>query len=469
MTTLIVLAVGIIAMLIVAFLSSKSWHWGHVSLVVGVFFSGVLLMVLAAETIRIHHTFRSRIRVDREQIEQLTAENAALGYGTRDSSVIGRLRGKGTTLQGDQLPGIANVDHQLQMVARRRGRVWRNAKPTGNVNAATGEVVVQVPPQVVAAPEPADGQPLDEGDGGGAPAVAAPTPGTRGIEKGMILFVFERGLPNPSNLPQSANYVGEFQVTDINDQQLKMVPVLWYSWPNRQRARLAAAAKRSVWELYETMPPDEWELFAVAREGQSGFTPQELQGLLPKSSLPEYLRHDTPATEQDPAERRRAYSETGKRLLEENVAAAEQAGQTLQWRFERELRDYSYLFQAYAQQRARMLAEIEAARNDIQRLEGALAVAKEQAQFRTAQIERLQADLQGFTKERAAAQRHAEQVIEQRTVAGSILEETLASNRTMAAQLARAQLEIAAALEAGTAQPTPAEGASELDVEPPSL
>ena len=40
------------------------------------------------------------IRVDREQIEQLTAENAALGYGTRDSSVIGRLRGKGTTLQG---------------------------------------------------------------------------------------------------------------------------------------------------------------------------------------------------------------------------------------------------------------------------------------------------------------------------------------------------------------------------------
>jgi hypothetical protein len=171
------------------------------------------------------------------------------------------------------------------------------------------------------------------------------------------------------------------------------------------------------------MPADRHSIFGNMSEDQ-------LKQKLPPQSVNEYLRHGKPSGPDDDETRVVGYDENDKRLPPDQV---NRAAKKL---YQRRLRDYAIEFEELARRRLALTVDIDALREDKQRLDAALTSANELQTFRQTEIQKLNTDLAGVSRERQAIERHLGQVQHMLGRGRQLLAETLQRNSELARQLA---------------------------------
>jgi hypothetical protein len=259
-------------------------------------------------------------------------------------------------------------------------------------------------------------------------SVAEPKP--HGLEQGDLLFVFEEGEPNVVNPDQGSQYLGEFRVVQATESGV--VLELVHGANMRTMPRMVTRLARSVqakkpWSLYEQMPADNHEMFA-------GLSEEQLRQLIPAPSVDEYLRHGTPATEDDDEYHRAGYDEKKNRVGPDN------ADQAVEFRYDRTLRDYAYLFSEFMRERVVKLALHEALTEDVNRLKAALAAGKALTAYREKEKSLLAADLEHMKRDRQVIEGLLAQIRGQIETLRTRTAELLADNTRLAQQMAERQL-----------------------------
>lgn len=383
----IVILVLFIVSLVAAYFGSRYWHWAHVTLLVFIFLSAVGYFVLAAETLRINAILRKQVNQLTQQVAQVNASIEALDRGTSNMQVINQLAGLEVNMPegAEKIPSIRELQHQLHMMTRLRGLVWRKVTPNA-FDAQTGTLQVTIP--------------------------------TPGLAANTVLFLFEEGPVNPEDPSQGAQYLGEFRVTAVNGQQVTLATVNELDDYEKQRL----VNSRTTWSMYENMPADQLELF-------TGLSEQQLRRLLPESSVEEYLRQGTPATPDDDVWNIVGFDAEGNRVKPDDLDKA------VKKTFQRRLRDYAAEFSALNRQRVTLLANVEAVKLDNDRLQKALASAKRLESFRTEEIRKLEIDLAGVKKEREIIEGHLAAVESELAAARKFLDQAIAENRRLADEL----------------------------------
>jgi hypothetical protein len=390
----------VLASFVFTFLGARTWHWGYVILVEAIFLASVGAFILAAEVVRINAVYRSQITKDEKQLADANADVDALRNGTKDGAVLGRLRAGETPAKmaedADAIPSLEDMDHELLIETRRRGRVWRNVTPAG-VDPKTGNVKV---------------------------TITAPTPA--GIKGNSVVYLFEEGPPQQAGPggPRSPMFLGEFNVTQAAGQNVTLTPTVPLAPTDFESKRVAAS--KGPWTMYETMPADAYEIYA-------GMTEDQLKQLLPKQSVNEYLRHGKPATADDSPWRKVGYDDNGQLPAEEMAKATKVL-------YERRLRDYSTEIDELLRRRINMLADIDATKKDIDELTAAEEVGKKLQAFRTDERQKLTTDLAGITKERDTIEKHLAQLQQLLAKARQLTVEAMARNQQMVAELSARQL-----------------------------
>jgi hypothetical protein len=364
-----------LAAIVFAFLSAKTWHWGYVLVVVGIFFSTLGYFILAAEVLRINAVLRKQVNDLETRLATFEGQNAALEKGSDEAAVINQLRNAEVRIEEDQetLPSMAELEHQLLLAARERGRAWWNS------------------------PAPA------------------------GIRPESVVVLFEAGEPSlpAEGQPPGPQYLGEFRVTAAAAQTATLQPVLPLDDFERQRL----ASSRGPWIMYDLMPADRYKIFA-------GMTEEQLRQKLPPKSVEEYIRHGKePAEGEDPL-RVAGFDESGKRLPPDAVASAAKK------EYQRRLRDYSVEFSELARQRLVLSVEMAAGKKDLEQFQTALKSAEQLGAFREDEIKKLNGDLAGATKDQQAIERHLAQLKQQLARGNQLLADTLRRNSELARQLA---------------------------------
>lgn len=399
---LYVLLAFAVASFVIAFFSARTWHWGYVVVVELIFLSTLGFFILAAETVRINAVLRTKVNTEQNELDRLDAQNDALKNGSQDATVIGQLANIDPPAKipegAESIPSFENLDHELLIATRQRGKVWRNVKPTAVANAQTGVVTVSIPSPL----------PVDQKN---------PKP---------VVYVFDDGPPQPpaaNGAPQGPQYLGEFSVTKASPQQATLQPVL--AMDDFERRRLSAS--RGPWIVYETMPLDRHSIF-------KGKSDQELQQKLPKQSMKEYLRDGKEATADDDPLRVVGLDENGNRLPAADIAKATKKV------YERRLREYASEFDELARRRVVIMTDIDALNKDLARIAAAKKVADELQAFREGERTKLTSDLAGINKEREAMGAHLAQVNRILARARELTAQLLRSNEQLTAELAARQL-----------------------------
>jgi hypothetical protein len=411
------LLILVLASFVIAFFSARTWHWGHVIVVLGIFLSTLGFFLLAAETLRIYAVLRSQVNQLEVDLENVQARNEALRRGTEDANLLAQMRNEEPPVLVDEdaesMPSLAQLDHELLLATRIRGRVWRNVAPAG-LDQQTGTV-----------------------------RVALKSPAS-GLTSEKVVYVFEQGptqAPAADGTPRGAQYLGEFRITQVEGQQAALAPAGPMDAWEVQRL----ASSRGPWVIYETMPVDRHEVFAAMSE-------EELKKLLPPQSLEDYLRHGQEAKQDDPVDRKIGLDADGNRLPPDQLDAASKVV------YQRRLRDYATEFDEMVRRRVVMQADYVATQQDIERLTQTIDSAKKLQAFREDELRRLQHDLAGLQKERAAIEQHLAQLERQVDRARELLSETMRRNRELVEQLAARQLRAGR-----TISPTPTAGPLALD------
>ena len=164
---------------------------------------------------------------------------------------------------------------------------------------------------------------------------------------------------------------------------------------------------------------------------------KQLQQLLPKKTVNEYIRDGKPSTADDDPLRVVGYDENGKPLPPGDISKAAKK------LYQRRLRDYAAEFDGLARRRIAMLTDIDALNKDIARLKQAEEAAKKIQAFRENERTKLTSDLAGIDKERAAIKKHLADVNKLLARARELTAELLRRNNQLAAELAARQLRAA--------------------------
>jgi hypothetical protein len=394
---LYILGVLALAAIVFAFFSAKTWHWGYVLVVVGIFFSTLGYFILAAEVLRINAVLRKQVNDLESRLVTFETQNDALEKGSDDATIINQLRSAEVRIKDDQesIPSLAQLEHELLLAARERGRVWWNVTPV-RVDAQGVQISVERP--VPAGIKPEDGE--------------------------TVVALFEVGEPAlpEGGQPRGAQYLGQFRVTAASGQTATLQPVLPLDDFERQRL----AGSRGPWIMYDTMPADRYKILA-------GMTEEELRQKMPPQSVEEYVRHGKEARTDDDPLRVAGFDETGKRLPPDAIATAAKK------LYQRRLRDYSIEFDELARRRLVLAVDIEAGKKDLERLQAALTSAQQLQVFREDEIKKLQVDLAGATKDQQAIEQHLAKLKQQLDRGNQLLAETLARNRELVRQLSARQ------------------------------
>jgi hypothetical protein len=390
-----------VASFVVAFFSARTWHWGYVVVVELIFLSTLGFFILAAETVRINAVLRKKVNTDQAALDRVEAQNDALQNGTNDGGIIGQLASTDPPAKvpegAESIPSIEQLDHDLLIAIRHRGRVWRNVKPTAAANAQTGAVTVTLP---------------------------SPLPAVKQNEK-VVVYAFEdptKPSATPGK-PGGGQYLGEFNATQTGPQQAKLEPV--YLMDDFERKRLAQS--RDLWILYETMPLDRHEIFR-------GKEDPVLQQKLPKQSLSEYTRDGKPSNTDDDPLRVVGLDENDNRLPAADI------GKATKRVYERRLRDYASEFDELARRRIVLLTDIDALKKDLDRIAAAKKVADELQTFRESERQKLTTELAGINKEKDAISQHLAHINKILARARELTAQLEQSNEQLVAELAARQL-----------------------------
>ena len=395
----VIVVVALLA-LVAIFMSIKTWHWAQMLLVLGVFMLSLVALFLSAEVLRIHKALRSGIPNLEKQLVERAKESEALRFGTSDVQLMTRIFGESPFDESvEEMPGIDELNHRLQISARRLGRLWNGVQGAGFQN---GIVTVNIP----------EGQPA--------------------LTPNAILYAFEIGAPQGADPLQGAQYLGEFKVTGPN--QLQPVQRL----TERTGRRLTSSQR--PWRLYETMPADRHDLFEPLGD-------EQLQVLLPPASVQDYVDHGQPyKPEQDPRDKA-GFDEEGNRVGPDEVDSAPDQ------RYDRPLRSYAYLFEEFDRQRTLLLAQLRETSNDIKKLKQADANAKQLSAYREQELKSLAIDRKGMQRDRDAIKMLLAEVQLQLQNATRLLQRAMDANEQLADELTRRQLSRLQAFDVGTVRP----------------
>jgi hypothetical protein len=397
----IVVALVVLVGLITIIMSIKNWHWAQMVLVLSLFFSSIAVLVLGLEVFRIHRNLRKGMPKLEQDIADLEKENRALERGTRDEQLASRIFPDGLPFNMEaegRMPAMDVWKQRLQVQGRQRGRVWAGATPAGRVDAATGQV-----------------------------AVAIPAPKPHGLAQDAIVYVFEQGPANPGRPDQPAQYLGEFRVTAVTENGVTLQSVPGLDQRTGERLARSAATRGAVWKLYETMPMDNHEHFA-------GLNEQQLRQLVPAASLPEYLRHGTKATPDDDERHRAGFDDEGKRVGPDAAANA------TEWRYDRQMRDYAYLFAELTRQRVVLLAQRAGLIEDNARLKAAHESALKLTAHRQQEIKALGTDLKYMKRDRQVIEKFLATLTQQLANARRLVANLIQENAQLAQNLVESQL-----------------------------
>jgi hypothetical protein len=385
----------VVASLVIAFFSARTWHWGHVLVVVGIVLATFGFIILSAEVLRINSVYRSAIDRKTDELRLLTENNNALEKGTENSEIIARLQAEQEPAvampeNAESIPSLDDLDHQILLATRLRGRVWRNVAPAG----------------------------ID------ASGVTIQAPSLAGLDTDTVVYLFEEGpaqLPAADGRPQGKQYLGEFRIQkgQAPNQPVKLTPVQ----PLDQFEQQRLASSKPPWVIYETMPADRYAIFA-------GMTEEELKQKLPPQSVQEYVRHGKEATADDDETRQVGYDADGKRLPPEELPNAAKR------LYQRRLRDYATEFDELSRRRVAMEVATADVKESIKRIETSLASAKDMQAAKEREVQQLNSDLTGIKKERQAIETHLALVQQQLNRARQLLDAALKRNTELARQLA---------------------------------
>lgn len=390
---LIGLVVLLVVSIVLAIFANRYWHWAHVMVVFGLVFSTVLFANLAYRVLNLRTKPQLAEKQAAEQLDKQLELIDAIERGTEDRGMVSQLSEPlGLDEDASKIASIGDMEHALRMVSRERGRLWDNVRAMGQPNPQTLQVDV-----VVAE----DAPPIN-------------------LSQGAILYAFEQGEPI-----NGAAYLGEFRVVQAQPRQLRLEPVL-SMYPEDLRRYAASAADGRLWTLHESMPVDSHELF-------DGLSDEQLQAMLPESTVEEYLRDGTPFESDDDLFRKMGLSEDG-RLL-----GPEDAGKAVREIYSRKLRDYAYLFQEHAQRQAELRAEGAALTSNKQKIEDALSGAKQLLAERQETQQKLKRDLAGAKRDQQTVEAHLAELQKQLKIAQELLNQTLAANVRTADDLSALQ------------------------------
>jgi hypothetical protein len=361
----IVVVLIVLVGLITTIMSIKNWHWAQMLLLLSIFFASLGVLFLGMEVFRIHRNLRAGMPAKIAKIEALEAVNEAYVHGTRDAAVISRAFATdpftGEVPYNEEaegrMPGMGVWRSRIQDLARDRGRVWRDVKAAGPVDAATGRIPVTLP---------------------------APRP--HGLEKDAIVFAFEQGPPNPATPDQGRQFLGEFRVVEVREDGATLESVQRLDERTGGRLVRSATNPQIAWRLYETMPSDRHDMFA-------GLSEEDLKKLLPAATINEYLRHGKEATPDDDEYHRAAFNDEGQRVALDDAAKVKEL-------YDRTLRDYAYTFSELLRQKTLLLAEGAGLTEDINRLKAAEENAKKLTAHRQQELAALGKDAKFMERDR---------------------------------------------------------------------
>ncbi|MEM1304004.1 MAG: hypothetical protein AAGG46_03875 [Planctomycetota bacterium] len=406
----------VLATLILAFLATKVWHWAHVLVVVGLVFASIGYVLLLTPSMRTRIKWQKQYAQAEQKLEETLPFVAALQRGTDNPQLIRGLENRGLEFDDDteQVTGVRVLREKVRLGSRLRGRTWTDAEP-GRVDNRSGEVTVTIE----------NPQPL-------------------GIEQDGLVVVFEQGPPAPNSPADGAQYLGEFRVVGVGDQQVTLAPVR--DFDDQEADRLLSS--RGPWVLHETMPVDDRNLFV-------GMPEDQLRALFPEAVIDEYLREGTPWTADDGEETRLGIDD------DDNPVGPDDADAAVRFVYRRQLRDYSASFQDLARQRVELLSDIQALEADNAKLATALAGAKKLQTYREETGRKLRSDLGNVERDLQAIEKHLAGVMQQAEKADELLSQTLAANTRLVARLTAAQA--SAAGRDLQANPTPSRPAVDID------
>jgi hypothetical protein len=415
---LIGIGILVLASFVIAFLSARTWHWGHVIVVLGIFLSTLGFLLLSAEVLRINGVLRKEYQRVEGELADAKARGAAVVEGTTDGKIIAQLAAQDPPLampeNAESIPSMAELDHELLLQLRVRGRVWRNLKPAAPFDPKTDQIKVafQAPP---------------------------------GLTKDTVVYLFEEpvipaataapadGSPQPAPPPlpvgRRGQYLGEFRVQDVAGPQATLVSARPMDDFERQRV----AKSQMSWSIYETMPVDRHEIFAADAAADPAQWEAQLKQLLPAEVVNEYIRDGKEAAANDPAERQVGRDAEGVRL------PADKLGEAAKKEYSRRIRDYATEFDELTRQRVELTTEIAGLKQDIARLEAADKNGKQLLADREVEKKKLVGELANVSKELTAIKTHLSQVEGQLAKVRQLLAETLKRNREMARELSTAE------------------------------
>lgn len=220
----------------------KTWRVLHILSVFFVFGGTVTFLTLASYVLKTQAAWRNHYEAHTKAIEKAEKEQVKL-------------------LQGDLLAVqqaedcIRSARAKLTDEVLDRGRVWRECTPTAAVDADTFKVRT-VP----------------------ASQAAGTTPEPSGIAAQTVLYVFaEKDSKDGWKVP--GYYLGEFRVDEATDTEVTISAMLPLDPDQVQRIQQGGA----TWALYEVMPVDSHEVFAVMDDKE-----KRMVGMS-KEALAEYL------------------------------------------------------------------------------------------------------------------------------------------------------------------------------------
>jgi hypothetical protein len=392
----IVVAIVVLVGLITVIMSIKNWHWAQVLLLLGIFFLSVGNLLFGLEVYRIHSSLRRKLPILEDQTVKLEEEIAAMQYGG-PSLMLPRIFDEPLAFDVEaegRMPSMAVWTRRLQDMERERGSVWRGVTPASAIDPQTNRLTVKL---------------------------AEPLP--HGLDQNSIVYMFEEGEPNAAAPQEGAQFLGEFRVVGVQPDTAELESV--YRLDNRTGNRIASSTR--PWVLYETMPRDQYQLFA-------GKTEEELRQMLPAATVEEYLRHGTPATPDDDDLHRAAFDDQDHRL------GPESAGEAAKTLYDRQLRDYDYLFDAANRDYVELAAEQAALTEDAKKLAEAQAIATKVGEQRTAEKQGLTQDLAHLEQDVAAIRALLATIQRQAGNVQQRISRLLVENAQMANQLQQAQL-----------------------------
>lgn len=414
----ILVAVVILVGLITVIMSVKNWHWAQMLLLLGIFFSSIGVLFLGLEVYRIHRTFQQKMPQMERDLAAAELKRDALVQGTGDREVASTVFSE-MPFDWDvetRMPGMGVWAQRLQDEARQRGRVWRGVVPAGPVDPATSRVPVKIEPQ------------------------------PHGLEKDAIVYVFEQGEPNAANPAQGSQYLGEFKVAEVRPEGVTLESII--KLDTRTGPRIAGS--KQPWSLYETMPADSHEMFA-------GLDEAKLRELLPAASVEEYIRQGQPVEKPNANE---AFDPTIAMVDEQgHRVGPDDADKAQKWFYDRQLRDYAYLFAASNRRLVELVASRSALQEDIKKLAEANKIGQKFFAQRTEEKQALKTDKEHMLLDQKAAEELLATVERQLANARQLLADAQASNTQIAAQLASEQMQMLQRANAATPAPETAVGA----------